>query len=252
MLLSFPASPATKVGRSRLLSFLPHVSKQTRHKSSTHREADMKKYIKRAAIVLGTAGMIIAVGGAAAIATGAKHTRIHFQMVRSANSVNTGCLPKAKAEVTVQSRGQVEVMTIAASGLPKNTDFDLFVIQVPNAPFGLSWYQGDLNTNQWGVAAGTFVGRFSIETFSVAPGTAPAPVVHTSPIADASSNPTTAPVHQYHLGLWFNSPEDAVAAGCSKDPKAVTPFNGDHTAGPQVLSTRNFSDAEGPLRSLQP
>ncbi|MER7003410.1 hypothetical protein ABT297_10235 [Dactylosporangium sp. NPDC000555] len=212
----------------------------------------MKTHIKRAAVVLGAAGMIVAGGGATAIATGAKHTRIEFQMVRSANSVNTGCLPDAKAKVTVQSKGPVEVMTIVASGLPKNTEFDLFVTQVPNAPFGLSWYQGDLDTNRSGTATGRFVGRFSIETFSVAPGTAPAPVVHTSPIPDASSNPRTNPVHQYHLGLWFNSPKDAVAAGCQKDPNAVTPFNGDHTAGVQALSTRNFPDDHGPLRDLRP
>ena len=50
-------------------------------------------------------------------------------------------------------------------GLPPNTDFDLFVIQVPNKPFGLSWYQGDIETNKDGVGYGEFIGRFSIETF---------------------------------------------------------------------------------------
>jgi hypothetical protein len=66
---------------------------------------------------------------------------------------------------------------------------------------------------------------------------------------DASENPATPPVHTYHLGLWFNSPADAVAAGC---PGNVTPFNGDHTAGIQVLSTRNFPADQGPLRQLTP
>jgi hypothetical protein len=61
--------------------------------------------------------------------------------------------------------------------------------------------------------------------------------------------PATAPVHTYHLGLWFNSPADAVAAGC---PGATTPFNGDHTAGVQVLNTSNFPNDQGPLRSLVP
>jgi hypothetical protein len=41
----------------------------------------------------------------------------------------------------------------------------------------------------------------------------------------------------------------AAAAGC---PSTVTPFNGDHTAGIQVLSTRNFDDDQGPLRQLAP
>ncbi len=59
----------------------------------------------------------------------------------------------------------------------------------------------------------------------------------------------TPPVHTYHLGLWFNSPDDAAAAGC---PNTVTPFNGDYTAGIQVLNTSNFPDDQGPLRQLVP
>ena len=50
-----------------------------------------------------------------------------------------------------------------------------------------------------------------------------------------------------HLGLWFNSPKDAVAAGCAG---ATTPFNGEHDAGVQALSTRNFPDLAGPLRQV--
>ncbi len=59
----------------------------------------------------------------------------------------------------------------------------------------------------------------------------------------------TPPVHTYHLGLWFNSPDDAAAAGC---PNTVTPFNGDYTAGIQVLNTSNFPDDQGPLRRDRP
>jgi hypothetical protein len=32
---------------------------------------------------------------------------------------------------------------------PPNTDFVLFNIQVPNAPFGLAWYNGDIVTEDW-------------------------------------------------------------------------------------------------------
>jgi hypothetical protein len=32
----------------------------------------------------------------------------------------------------------------------------------------------------------------------------------------------------------------------------VTPFNGDHNAGIQVLSTRDRADDNGPLRDLTP
>ncbi len=146
----------------------------------------------------------------------------------------------------IRSLGPVERMRVDAEGLPASTDFDLFVIQVPNGPFGLSWYQGDLESNAAGEASGMFVGRFNTETFIVAPGSTAAPKVHD---ADATSNPATAPVHTFHLGLWFNDPKDAAAAGC---PSTVTPFNGDHTAGIQALSTRNFTDDQGPLRQLEP
>jgi hypothetical protein len=76
-----------------------------------------------------------------------------------------------------------------------------------------------------------------------------APVVHNSPIKDAATNPAFAPVHTYHVGVWFNSAKDAAAAGCTN---VVTPFNGEHNAGPQALSTRQFSDTHGPLRRIKP
>jgi hypothetical protein len=212
----------------------------------------MHRYSKRITAVVGAT--LLGVAGAATFAiTGAAahpvEKEISFQMVRSATAVGANCLRGAEAKVTVESEGPVEVMKVSARHLPPNTDFDLFVIQVPNAPFGISWYQGDLNSNDKGRANGTFIGRFSIETFAVAPGVAQAPQVHQSPIPDATANPAFGPVHTYHLGLWFNSPTDAVAAGC---PGATTPFNGDHTAGVQALSTRTFPDQFGPLRQLRP
>ena len=172
-----------------------------------------------------------------------------FNMVPSAGAVAANCIPNAKGRVTINSIGIAEVMHVEASGLPANTDFDAFVIQLPNAPFGLSWYQGDLKTDSTGKGVADFIGRFSIETFIVAPGSGPAPVVFNNPpFPDASSNPATGPVHTYHVGLWFNSPTDAATAGC---PNTVTPFNGQHNAGIQALSTRNFANLNGPLRKIQ-
>ncbi len=141
-------------------------------------------------------------------------------------------------------------MHVEVNGLPPKTDFDFFVIQGPGKPFGLSWYQGDIETDEHGKGVGDFTGRFNIETFIVAPGSDVAPTVHsTGTFPDAATNPATAPVHTLHLGLWFNSPSDAVKAGCPGD---VTPFNGDHTAGVQVLNTHHFSKDAGPLGKLQP
>jgi hypothetical protein len=129
---------------------------------------------------------------------------------------------------------------------PRNTDFDFFVIQKPAGPFGMAWYQGDIETNHEGEGHGKFIGRFNIETFIVAPGAVAAPTRHG--VLDANINPTTKPIHTYHLGLWFNSPNDAANAGC---PNTMTPFNGDHTAGIQILNTSNLPDLAGPLSQLQ-
>ncbi|MFO1153530.1 MAG: hypothetical protein U1E42_07665 [Rhodospirillales bacterium] len=191
--------------------------------------------------------------GLAAMASGttdaaAPEDVLTFKMVRSTASVGAGCLAGAWADVRIEELENVERMTVVAHNLPPDTEFDLFVIQLAEAPFGLSWYQGDMESNGAGVARATFLGRFNIETFIVAPGTGPAPVVHRNPIPDADQNPATGPVHTFHLGLWFNSPEDAAAAGCLG---AVTPFNGEHNAGVQALSTRQFPPAQGPLRRLR-
>jgi hypothetical protein len=177
-------------------------------------------------------------------ASAADEDHISFKMV-AANA----CLPSAQARVHIISDGQAEDMFIIASGLPPNTAFDLFVIQVPKAPFGVSWYQGDMQSDEDGDAVQHFRGRFNIETFAVAPGSAPAPVVHNGPFPDASTNPAFSPIHTFHLGLWFNSPTDAQNLGC---PGTVTPFNGEHNAGIQVLNTSNFPDDAGPLKNLRP
>jgi hypothetical protein len=197
---------------------------------------------------------LFSAGGAGSAAAGEKRDekRIEFDMVRSATALGAGCLPDATARVTIDSKGPVEHMDVHVSGLPPNTEFDFFVIQIPNAPFGLAWYQGDIETNGEGKGQQKFIGRFNIETFIVAqpPAGQEAPVVHNQPpFPDADSNPATEPIHTFHLGLWFNSPTDAANAGC---PGAVTRFNGDHNAGVQALSTRNFPNLEGPLRQLTP
>jgi len=172
-----------------------------------------------------------------------------FNMVRSTKAEKAGCLADAIGDVTIKSNGSVETMDVSIAGLPAQTEFDFFVIQLPNSPFGMAWYQGDIETDNHGRGHQRFIGRFSEETFSVAQGSGPAPVIHHDAFPDAPLNPGTAPVHQAHLGLWFNSPADAVKAGCPAD---VTPFNGDHNAGIQALSTRNFADLQGPLLNVKP
>lgn len=161
------------------------------------------------------------------------------------------CLPNATGRVTVSSLGPVENMHVELINLRPNTSYDVFLIQVPNAPFGLSWYQGDIETNASGFGAGDFVGRFNDETFIIAPGAAPVPQPkHAGDAAWGTLNPIVSkPIHTYHLGVWFNSPADAAAQGC---PSTVTPFNGEHNAGIQVLNTAGYPVSSGPLRYFHP
>jgi hypothetical protein len=172
---------------------------------------------------------------------------VTFNMVVSAGAKT--CLPNASGTVKIRPAGPVEIMEVSVQGLPPNTEFEFFVIQVPKAQFGVSWYQGEIDTDKNGRGHGQFVGRFSIETFAVAPGTAAAPVVFTGAFPDASLNPPFNPIQMYHLGLWFGSPQAAQSASC---PATVTPFSGDHAAGIQVLNTSNFADDHGPLRDVTP
>ena len=199
----------------------------------------MKKLLITTAIVTLTTSIVFARGAVA--------NSLQFGMTPSAAA--SICLPDAEGYVRVVSSRSNEVMQVIIRGLPPQTEFDLFLTQVPNPPFGLAWYQGDIETNQRGVGQGFFIGRFNEETFTVAPGTAVAPEVHDDAFPDVNTNPATGPVHQYHLGLWFDSPADAAAAGC---PNTVTPFNGEHNAGILVLNTADFPDDRGPLFNLKP
>src|SRR2546428_3438447 len=195
------------------------------------------------ATIIGGIGVRVDPGGAVV------GYNIIFNMQVAAGA--TSCLPNARGRVTASNVGPVENLHVEVFGLKPNTEYDLFLIQVPNAPFGLSWYQGDIETNSAGRGVGDFVGRFSRETFIVAPGQAlvPTPVHQADAIAGTKNPAITRPIHTFHLGLWFDSPTDAAAAGC---PNTTTPFNGIHAAGIQVLNTGGFADTLGPLRSLNP
>jgi len=167
-----------------------------------------------------------------------------FNMVVSAGAKT--CAPNAGARVSITPGGQVDLMDVSVNDMPPNTDFEFFVIQVPKAPFGVAWYQGEIHTDKNGRGHHQFAGRFSIETFAFAFGSAPAPNVEPN---DATLNPPFNPIQMYHLGLWFSSPQAAQNAGC---PASVTFFGGDHNAGLQILNTSNFADDHGPLRDVNP
>jgi len=160
-----------------------------------------------------------------------------FSLVPSSAAI-TGCLPHARGTATIVRGSLNDEMTLHVAGLAPSTGYDLFVIEIPHAPFGISWYQSDLETNSNGEGTVSVRGIFNVETFSVSPPNSP--------------TTTFAPTHQYHLGLWFNDPQVPFNLGC--EPTAaqpvVTPFNGEQHAGIQVLNTSNFPDNAGPLSQV--
>ena len=196
--------------------------------------------------------MVLAVGGALlmaavfAVAAFAVDDTTTFKMVRSEAAVDNECLKGAKANVEVRTTPtDNQIMDVTLNHAPKNTEFELFITQQPNSPFGVSWYQADFTTNNQGNGEVSARGIFSEELFVFAPGSVKAPQVDKF---DAEKNPKFDPVHTFHVGLWFGDPKDAKEAGCSGK---VTQFDGDHEAGIQAFSTRNFPDLEGPLGNIQ-
>jgi hypothetical protein len=194
----------------------------------------------RAVLAVGAALLMAALFAAAALAV----TNTSFKMVRSQSAEDNNCLQNARANVNIRTVGGIQVMDVALSGMPKNNAFALFVLQKPNAPFGVSWYQGDIDTDSQGRGSVRVAGIFSEETFAFSPGALPAPQVDDQ---DAAKGPKFDPVHTFHLGVWFSEPEQANKAGCTGPP---TPFDGDHEAGIQALSTQNFKQL-GPLSKIK-
>ena len=143
------------------------------------------------------------------------------------------CLPHLGGFATITPGSQNDLMQVTVFGAPRNAEFDLFVIQQPLKPFGVSWYQSDVNANSHGVGQASVRGIFDRETFSVSLG----------------GTTTFAPTHQYHLGLWFNDPQVPFNLGCEPGAKVavVTPFNGEQHAGIQALNTAEFPVNAGPL-----
>lgn len=167
-----------------------------------------------------------------------------FRLVRTAG-LPAKCAPNATARAHLETLGFAERLVITVSGFRPGTPLVLFALQVPNAPFGVGWYLSDLAIGGDGKVTRRLVTRLNNETFAVAVGSAIAPRPHDG--RDGNTNPEFAPVHTFHLGIWFDSVEAGAANGCVGGP---TPFNGDHTAGIQVLNTGQFDDRNGPLRRI--
>jgi hypothetical protein len=194
------------------------------------------------AVTIAAAGVVAAalsLTTTAGAATGGTHapartaaSSFSFALKPSSAAISA-CLPKAGGHVTITPGALNDTMTVNLRGMPPNAGFDLFVIQQPTAPFGVSWYQSDIQANSNGFGSATVKGIFDAETFSVSPG----------------GTTTFAPTHQYHLGVWFNDPNVPFNLGCEPGATVptVTPFNGEQNAGIQVVNTAQFPVNAGPL-----
>jgi hypothetical protein len=207
-----------------------------------NKKVSTNRLTKRVVLAVGGALLMAALFAAAAFAG----DDTSFKMVRSQAARDKDCLQGASANVDIHSTpvGN-QIMDVELKHAAKNTEYTLFVIQQPNDPFGVSWYQGDIATDNQGNGSERFIGIFSEEVFAFSPASVKAPQVDEQ---DAKKGPKFKPVHTFHLGLWFADPKEAKDAGCSGK---VTPFDGDHEAGIQALSTRNFPNQKGPLGEIQ-
>jgi hypothetical protein len=136
----------------------------------------------------------------------------------------------AHARITITDRfvtgAQNDVMILTASGLPKNTGFDMFLVQ--NSPldigtfagFGFGWYQSDLQSDSRGHSQIIVQGIFDKETFI--------------------ENPANAfvPIHTFNVGFWFNSPRQEQKVCGNQTAPAATPFNGEQNAGLLAMITK--------------
>src|SRR5262252_5058294 len=130
-------------------------------------------WFTRRAVALGLGGTLLATSllGAGTALAASRTTR--FDLVVSKGGAQ--CLPFASGDVTIRSIGPVEIMDVTIDDVLPKSDFDLFVLQQPTAPFGIGWYQADIPTNEDGHGHVRVIGKFSEQTFAVSPGAVDAP-----------------------------------------------------------------------------
>ncbi|HEY3785812.1 MAG TPA: hypothetical protein VGL55_11070 [Steroidobacteraceae bacterium] len=177
-----------------------------------------------------------------------KKNEISFDLV--ANPAVLECLranyyeePRAHATVI---RGKVnDTLILDLDGIKPGLGFDLFTVEKSpfradgskdpafTGSFGLAWYQSDIQ-----IGKRTDGGHVRISTILL------------DQIFGFDPDVTLPPTNTFHLGFWFNNPEDAAGPGCTFNPLKPTPFNGEHKAGPFAMISRpEAGTGLGPLCS---
>lgn len=185
-------------------------------------------------------GLYIVVGLAIALAGPAAQAQVVTSFYLQANPAELACLRNGAqtpvAQVVIAQGTLTDDLAITVSGLKPNKAFDLFTVQNSRflstgaldpafKNFGLAWYQTDLETNSVGRGFATLHTILINQIFGF----------------DPALTPPLPPTNTFHVGFWFNNPADS----CTH---AVTPFNGEHNAGPlAMISLPNATTKLGPL-----
>jgi hypothetical protein len=193
--------------------------------------------------------MSVAVGLAIVLAGPAAHAQKQSVFQLKVSPASPSILPCLRASPTAVPAATIIVgqgaladdLVINAGGIKPGLAFDLFTVQNSNATstgaldpnfknFGLAWYQTDLEANSLGQIFATLHTILVNQIFGF----------------DAGTTPPLPPTNTFHVGFWFNNPNDAVP--CGFNAAKPTPFNGEHMAGPlAMISVPNATTKLGPL-----
>ncbi len=140
--------------------------------------------------------------------------------------------PNAKGVVTiVQGSPEVslfDTVTVDVEGMPADTTFTIFFIELANKPFGHVQYVADLHTRDDGT------GDITFQTITLVAFAADA----SNPGTSKDQSGDASGVQLEHLGMWFSSLQDAQKALNDNTLKG-TPFDGGNPplhAGPQAMT----------------
>jgi hypothetical protein len=170
---------------------------------------------------------------------------IHFQL--SPNSQFLRCFAQfpdnasrvPRADVVVVRGRLNDTLELTLHNFKPGLGFDLFTVQrsaldangttiTPPPGVGFAWYQSDIQVDGDGRSTVRIKTILLDQIFGFDP--------------DVNLPPT----NTFHVGFWFDNPQDAVR--CGFDPTHPTPFNGEHKAGPlAMISVPDATTNLGPL-----
>lgn len=179
--------------------------------------------------VLGAASSAAATSAASASGTAAVTQSVPLHLTASSPQV-AACLPKANVNVKVElktDRIGFDDFHINATGLRANTAFTVFLLQQADAPFGAAEYIGDVFTDKYGNAHNSFH------------------VIVAEAFSSNLLNGQRVRTELNQVGMWFADPAgDDFCLG--KNKGAVTPFDGDNSAGVQAFNSLHTNPLPAP------